>query len=136
MRRIFQLILAAAAACLLLGGCSVTNMKSENKQGLDYTVVKEEDIPSEIKTLIEEKKKQEFQMTYESENYLYLIKGYGQQNTGGYSIQVEELSMSDKAITLKTNLIGPSKENSSVTEPSYPYIVIKIEYREKPVQFE
>ena len=40
-------------------------------------------------------------MTYQSGEELYLIKGYGQQMTGGYSIQVAELSLSDTAVFLK-----------------------------------
>lgn len=126
-------------ACLciwLLCGCKVTDMSSEKTQSLDYAVVKEEEIPEEIKTLIEEKKAQEFQMTYQSDHYLYLLKGYGQQMSGGYSIQIEDLSLGDHAIYFKTTLIGPSKGETVSKEPSYPYIVVKLEYREEPVQFQ
>lgn len=66
---------------------------------------------------------------------MYLIKGYGRQMSGGYSIQVTELSLSSAAVFFKTKLIGPSEESQG-SEPSYPYIVVKTEYREEPVQFQ
>jgi hypothetical protein len=44
--------------------------------------------------------------------------------------------MNDTSILLKTSLLGPEKEVDQSGEPSYPYIVIKIQYREMPVQFQ
>lgn len=129
------LILAGFCLCLLCG-CKVTDLKSEEKTPLDYTVVEEADIPPSIGSLIESKKQEEFQITYQDGEYLYLLRGYGRQKTGGYSIQVEELSLSAEAILFKTSLIGPGKEEKASLEPSYPYIVVKLEYREAPVQFE
>lgn len=118
-----------------LSGCSLVKIDRENKQKLDYTVVKEEDMPKEIKTLAEGRKKQEFQMVYQSSNELYLVKGYGRQMGGGYSIQVESLSYTDNAILFETKLLGPSQDEEQAPEPSYPYIVIKMEYRDLPVVF-
>ena len=123
--------------CLLLclGGCSFIKIEKEEGQKVDYTVVKEEDLPEDLKTLAEGKKKQEFQMTYQSGSELYLVKGYGQQMGGGYSIQVKKLLMTKNAIVFKTNLLGPSQEEERSSEPSYPYIVVKMEYRNLPVTF-
>jgi len=50
--------------------------------------MKNEDLPAELAALIQEKKANEFQLTYQSEKDLFLIKGYGQQISGGYSISV------------------------------------------------
>ena len=44
---------------------------------------------------MEQKKKKVFQMTYQVGDIRYLMKGYGEQLTGGYSIQVEEVSESE-----------------------------------------
>ena len=52
--------------------------------------MKEEDYPEKVKELIGENKAKEFQMTYQDAGYLYLMKGYGEQKTGGYSIQIED----------------------------------------------
>ena len=60
-------------------------------------------------------------MTYQVGDIRYLMKGYGEQLTGGYSIQVEEVSESEKA--------------DAGSEPSYPCIVLKIRETEKPIEF-
>ena len=136
MGKIIRSWALAGLLLVLLTGCKVTDMNGQETRELEYTVVKEEDIPEEVRTVIEEKKAQEFQMTYQSENYLYLLKGYGQQMSGGYSIQIENLSLGDTAIYFRTVLIGPQKGEMVSGEPSYPYIVVKLEYREEPVQFQ
>ncbi|MDC7289096.1 protease complex subunit PrcB family protein [Blautia schinkii] len=135
MKKTVSLLCLAAVLMTILSGCRIVHMEEKEKTPLDYTVVKQEDIPKEVAALIENKKAKEFQMTYQSENFLYLIKGYGQQMSGGYSIQVEELALSDSAVFFKTKLLGPSDSNQG-GEPSYPYIVIKMQYREEPVQFQ
>ena len=122
------------AAALILGGCRFVYIEEEEKTPLDYTVLKAEEIPKEVLSLIEGKKTKEFQMTYQSGEDLYLVKGYGQQTTGGYSIQVEELGVTNKAVFFKTKLLGPQEADPG-SEPSYPYIVVKIKYRKEPVQF-
>lgn len=135
-RTILTLFLPGLLMCFLLFGCQVTNMRSEEKKPLEYTVVKQEDIPPAIGSLIESKKQEEFQITYQDGEYLYLLRGYGRQKTGGYSIQVEELSLFAESIFFRTSLVGPAKEDEPSLEPSYPYIVVKLEYRDAPVQFD
>lgn len=102
----------------------------------EYTVMKEEDFPEKVKELIEEHKETEFQLTYQDSGYLYLMKGYGKQQTGGYSIQIEDLSLWENAIHLQTVLIGPEEGQELTEEPSYPCLVVKMKYREEPVIFE
>lgn len=116
-------------------GCKVVRIEEEEGKAVEYTIVKQEEIPEEIESLIEEKKQQEFQMTYQIGEDLYLVRGYGQQMTGGYSIQVLSLSASDSAIFLETKLLGSSAENQNRV-PSYPVIVVKMKYREQPVCFQ
>ena len=62
--------------------------------------------------------------------------GYGKQETGGYSIQIEDLSLWENAIHLQTVLIGPKDGEELKEEPSYPCLVVKMKYREEPVIFE
>lgn len=136
MKKRTGIFLLAVLCVWLAAGCKVTDMSSDKTQNLEYTVVKEEDLPQEVSALIEERKTKEFQMTYQIDEDLYLIRGYGQQMSGGYSIQVEEVSLGENAIYFKTTLIGPSKGEEVSKEPSYPYIVVKIGHREEPVQFQ
>lgn len=134
MKKKFSL-LCLAVLFLMLGGCRMIRIEEGNKTPLTYTVTENSQIPEEMRELIEEKKESEFQIAYQKGSELFLAKGYGRQMSGGYSIQVEELSASSNAIFFETKLIGPT-EKIQGGEPSYPYIVIKTEYRDVPVQFQ
>ena len=118
----------------LLNGCSENGgMKLRD---LEFTLVSDERLPEELKALLEERKTAEFKFTYTDQESLYICIGYGEQSTGGYSIVVNELYLTDNAIYVDTNLLGPSageKENPAV---SYPYVVIKTENLDKNVVFE
>ena len=124
-----------AALFTALGGCRMIRIEEAERTPLEYTVASEDELPGEAAALIGEKKDKEFQMTYQSGDDMYLIKGYGRQMSGGYSIQVTDLSVSSTAVFFETRLIGPS-EDSMTGEPSYPYIAVKTQYREEPVQFQ
>lgn len=134
MRRTAALGCIAFFSAIILCGCRLIRIEKEPRKPLEYTIVKQEMIPKELQALIEEKKEKEFQLTYQIEGFLYLVKGYGQQVAGGCSIQVEEVSLSSESIYFKTKLMGPEKSEEG-TGPSYPYIVIKTDFRKEPVEF-
>ena len=62
--------------------------------------------------------------------------GYGEQPTGGYSIEVDELYLTENAIVIDTELEGPEKGEPTGVEKSYPYVVVRTEYLEEPVIFQ
>lgn len=136
LRRWAAGILTVALLSCFLCGCSIEKVKAGDGVKPEYTVMKEEDFPDKVKELIEEHKGTEFQLTYQDSGYLYLMKGYGKQQTGGYSIQIEDLSLWENAIHLQTVLIGPGEGEELKEEPSYPCLVVKMKYREEPVIFE
>lgn len=133
-------LLQAAACILLLGlmltGCGLGSSKTTKLRDLEFTVVSPELLPAELVQLIEERKTEAFKITYSDKEYLYLCVGYGRQETGGYSIAVDELYLSDDAIHLGTSLLGPGPEEQKGDSPSYPYIVVKLEYMDETVEFE
>ena len=140
VRKIKSAIILVIFSFLLIfllsaGGCSLIKIEEGERTPLEYTVVDTAELPQSAQELIQEKKADDFQMTYQKGDTLYLIRGYGKQMSGGYSIQVAELSASSTTIFFKTRLIGPEKENQSGA-PSYPYIAVKTDYREEPVLFE
>ena len=76
-------LLLVSMMAVFLGGCSLTKVKADDVVKPEYTVMKTDDFPEEVAELIEENKEKEFQMTYQDGEYLYLLKGYGKQETGG-----------------------------------------------------
>lgn len=124
------------AIILLFSGCSMLGGDKVKLRDLEFTVLSEEKIPEELKTIIDEKKAAPFQITYSDTENLYICEGYGEQKTGGYSIVVNELYLTDNRICVNTGLLGPDEKQKSSQNPSYPYIVLKTELLDKPVIFE
>lgn len=131
-----KIIGVAVLAALLCYGCSVEKENDTKVKDLDFTVIREEEIPEELKKVIESKKQQIFKLTYKDDGAMYIAVGYGQQQSGGYSIQIEELYLSENAVYFNTELQGPKKEEIRRETQSYPYIVVKTELREESVVFQ
>ncbi len=121
---------------LMTGGCGIGTSETTRLRDLEFTVISEERLPDELKALIAERQNSEFKITYTDNEYLYICVGYGEQATGGYSITVNDLYLTDSSIYISTSLLGPSPEDRVGTSPSHPYIVVKTEYLDKTVVFE
>lgn len=122
-------VLCFTAGCGLDGGDGA-------RMPMDFTVVEPEKVPKELAKVIEEHKQEEMQIAFTDQGSLYVVRGYGKQNTGGYSIAVDECSEGEKNVHVATTLIGPTQTEKISKEPSYPVIVIKMENRDKEVSFE
>ena len=139
-KRFVQKLTALIMPILCLGvclcGCSLQSSERVKLRELEFTVLSEELIPKELKSMIEERKDEQLRLTYSDKENTYIVAGYGQQETGGYSIVVDELYLSDRAVYVSTLLLGPEISEKQKKEPSWPYIVIKTELLEETVIFE
>lgn len=117
-------------------GCGVEKTAMKKVKDVEFTVINQSEIPKELLSSIEEKKKEGFKLTYADEKNLYLAVGYGQQKTGGYSISVDECYLTKNAIYFGTTLTGPQKGEKINKVSSYPYIVVKTEPINETVVFE
>ncbi len=129
-------VLLAAAVMLQVTGCTVDKVEEEKVRDLDYTVVGEADAPQELREILAGKKVQPFKLTYSDDQNLYIVVGYGPQNTGGYSIAVKDLYLTENSIVIDTELLGPEKGEAAAQEMSYPVIIVMTEYLENPVIFQ
>lgn len=118
----FLLVLMAA----FFAGCGEKVNKPEKIKDVEYTVQEEGQLPEELLTKMKEKQKEPFQMTYETEGYVYIAKGFGTQATSGYSVRVLELYEAAEGIVFTAELLGPAKDELVLQVETYPYIVIKI----------
>ncbi len=123
-------------AVCLLGGCQSVPQEEEKLQDLEFTVLDPEKIPEELRSVLEEKKTSPFKVTYEDEGYLYICVGYGEQSSSGYSIAVQDLYLTDNAIYVDTELLGPGSGEETTASATCPYIVLKLEYLDKSVVFD
>lgn len=121
---------------ILLCSCGESKPTVTKDKDLEYTVVGQEEQPESLVEILEEKKTKPFEMTYTEDGDLYICVGYGEQTTGGYSIQVEDCYRGKEEIYLNTTLLGPTDEEKKGETPSYPILVIKTEQVDLPVIFE
>ncbi len=135
-QRIVMKLLLILFTVLGLAGCKKDDTEIKKIKDLDFTVVEDADLPGELKEIIDEKREKPFRLHYSNKDHLYIVVGYGKQNNGGYSIAIEELFLTDNAIYIDTNLIGPSQDDLVTQGVSYPYLVVKLEYMDKKIVFD
>lgn len=131
--------------CVLIFGtvitCSGCGQRAQDSSGaviekLDFTLVEKERLPEELLTVIEEKKAAPFKLTFTDVGEVYICIGYGEQKTGGYSIQVNRCDLLKNAVLVDTSLLGPDAAESKKEAKSYPYIVIRTKDQGLPVIFD
>mgnify|MGYP001864525320 FL=1 len=106
-------------AVLVLGtGCGQET--EENRTDIDFTVVEPEKVPEELAEIIQEHREEEMQLTFSDGGGLYAVRGYGKQDTGGYSITVDECAEGEEQIYVATTLLGPPQSQQVSKDPSYP----------------
>lgn len=135
-RKMVSFLLVLATLLCTLCSCTIGDDKPVKLRDLEFTVISEAVLPDELKSLIEERKTKEFKITYTDNDALYICVGYGEQKSGGYSIAVDDLYLTEESVYINTSLLGPSAADAAGSAASYPYIVIKTELLDKPVTFE
>lgn len=138
-RKLFLWLMLLAAWVFIvrcLSGCSVGKDDGGKVRDLEFTVVGDNEVPAQLLKTIEEKKGGNIKLTFSDGQGLYIVTGYGEQPSGGYSISVDELYLTENSIVIDTELKGPEDQEEAGTEKSYPYIVVKTEYLEEPVVFQ
>ena len=116
-KHMFLNITVVVALMLAISFCmACSGGQADNHEKIDYTVVENEDLPIELKKLIDNKKQSTLRLTYTTKDYTYIVAGYGTKETSGYSIRPAE---------------GEQVNEVSTT----PYIVLKYEKRDESVVF-
>lgn len=136
MAKIKVVLMLCWMAAFFLTACGQMKGGTDRLEELEYTVLKKEEVPEELGQIIEENKQGEIKMSYEDGGFTYLVRGYGEQKTGGYSIMVGDFYLASDGIHIETSLIGPSAGEKTVEEPSYPYLVLKTEQRKETIYFD
>ena len=131
IKRLLPVMMISVCVC----GCAMTGEEEAKLRDLEFTVVAEEEQPQALLEVIEEKKASPFQISYTLGEELFLAIGFGEQQTGGYSISVDALYETENNLVVDTTLIGPGSEEKVIDSITYPYVVIKTELVDKDVDF-
>ena len=121
---------------LALAGCSIKKGRYKKKiQDIEFTVVAPEDVPEELKADIEKARDTPFRLTYADQGYLYMARGYGEKRKNRVQCRGQRMLRNIRCYQDQTTLLGPAK-GEKTKKKTYPYVVMKTEYREKDVIFE
>lgn len=130
-------VLTAICLINLTMCCGCSKEKEEEKiASMEYTVCEESELPQNLIDIIKSRREEEFGIAYSEEEYTYLVKGYGKQDTGGYNILVDDVYYTDSNVVLATTLKGPAESDKVLKAATFPYIAVKVEYIQKDAKFE
>lgn len=115
---------------------SCSKKQDEKVMDIEFTVCDDSRVPDKLLEQIEKRKTNKFGISYNDGDNLYIAKGYGRQETGGYSIRVTDLYTTAESVVVKTELIGPGEKDLVLRGASYPYVVVMTENIDLPVDFE
>lgn len=129
-------VITIAIVLALISGCASSKQDRKKLKDIDYTIIEDRDLPEKLSEAIEQKKEAEFKLSFTTDTDLYLVHGYGEQETGGYSIVVRDLYLTENALYFDTELLGPENGSDPQKKPSYPYIVVKTKKYKQNIVFE
>ena len=132
------ILLVIVIACGFVFWACSSDSRPEKTGDISYTVVPENEVPEELLKLIDERRETEFRLSFSEGENLYLVVGYGRQETGGYSIQIKDLYLAGDVIYLDTELLGPLPEETADTKDSTaaPWLEVKMQQMDKTIYFE
>lgn len=132
-RRFLILGMVLGVMLCTASGCVTKRGDKQKLRDVKFTVLNKDMIPTELASQIAEKQTEPFFMTYADQGELYIARGYGEQPTSGYSVEVDSLYETADALRVHTNLLGPEKGEEIKDTATFPYVVIQLEFIEKEV---
>ena len=130
-------VLVLGILLLLIQGCRIKVIPEEEQHSeVHFTIISDECIPESLEKLIESRKEKEMKLTYIDQGKRYIVIGYGEQKSGGYSIYIKDLYKTVNAVYVDTCLVGPDEKDKKEDIVSYPKIVLQISEMGLPVVFQ
>ena len=104
------------------------NLEYSEAQKIAYTQVHYQDLPEDIKGVIDKQKLQSCTRIFKGEgDSQYLFIALGERRTGGYGIEIKSVEAVEGRVTVIYREIKP-EEGAFVTQAfTYPYVVLKID---------
>ena len=130
-------VLVLGIFLLLIQGCRIKVIPEEEQRSeVNFTIISDECIPKSLEKLIENRKEKGMKLTYMDQGKRYIVVGYGEQKSGGYSIYIKDLYKTVNAVYVDTCLVGPDEKEENKDIVSYPKIVLQISEIGLPVVFQ
>lgn len=135
-KHLFVAIMVLGFLLSMLVSCKMEETKDKKIKDLDYTICDESKLPDELVTLIYERRKEPFKLTYRTKDYLYIVVGYGAQDRADLNIQLKQLYLTENAIFVETQLNAIEGKTLEGGRVAYPWIAVKCPQYDVQVVFD
>lgn len=118
---------AAAVICIILAaavvGVVVMCVVNSGKK-IDFTAVKDGDIPREIETqVLPEYRNLERALACSVDDKIYVVVTRGEKTTSGYSVDIKKMNMNDNKLEVYAAYSDPEEGKAVSQVLTYPYAV-------------
>ena len=128
MKKVILIVLAAAIALLFLTAC-------EEQSETDMITIPDE-LPAEVQAWIEAGLEDFGARILEYDGLLYLLVTYGEKPTGGYDVEITDISEKENKLVVTAHFTEPGKDDIVTEALTYPYDLAMLEDPGLPVRFE
>lgn len=94
-----------------------------------------DELPGEVQSLIEAAKNDFAAQTFEYEGVLYLLVTYGEKTTGGYTVEITDISEGEGKLVVTVKFCEPAADDFVIQALTYPYDLAMLENPGLPVEF-
>ncbi|MBE5957327.1 MAG: protease complex subunit PrcB family protein [Lachnospiraceae bacterium] len=129
---VIRIVAVCLCVAIFLCGCRMVDIDTKKESDVDYTIASYDEVPEEVKKIIDERKEDAFSTVISDRENTYIVVGYGRKNTDGYQIKLRDIYQSTTDIFVRLEFKGPERPMEKEIV-SYPFIIIKVEYTVKNI---
>jgi hypothetical protein len=101
----------------------------EDETKVSFSTIAYSNLPQVLKDEVDDLKLKENYKAYEYNNYIYLLAAMGKKNTGGYDIDIEEVTKieddGEYTVTAAVYFDEPSSGSNVTQQITYPYSIVR-----------
>lgn len=132
-----RLLLLVMVGFLVLLFCGCTDQPADHDNGLipDDQDLREDVLPEEISAWVEDSLTLFLGQTRIHNGKLYLLVTYGEKPTGGYLVEITDITERDDHLEVTINFTDPAEDEMVTQALTYPYELVVIDDPGLPVDF-
>ncbi len=127
------------AAFLMIAGCGVPTDPLEPAEPGEVTEPEEielpDQLPAEVEMWIEQSKERFMAQALEHEGILYLLVTYGEKPTGGYTVEITEITEKEDRVVVTAHFTEPGEDDVVTQALTYPFDLAMMDDPGLPVEF-
>ncbi|MDW7739703.1 MAG: protease complex subunit PrcB family protein [Bacillota bacterium] len=124
-------VMILALALLFITACGVPTESGEEPG----EVTLPDELPAEVQAWIDSRIEQFGAQTFRHEGILYLLVTYGEKPTGGFEVEITDISEEEDKLVVTANFVEPGEEDVVIQALTYPYDLAMLEDPGLPVEF-